>query len=126
LRAELEALDGERVVLCHSLACLLWMLHARDSNGRQADRVMLVAPPCAWDIPPVARFRPDGVTRSDIEEAAGRTEGICSTGDPYCTEGAYNAFPFLDLDVLSDAGHLNTDAGYGPWPTVERWALGES
>lgn len=119
-------MQGERVVLCHSLACLLWLLHARDSSGRQADRVLLVAPPCAWDIAPVARFRPDGVTRSDVEEAAERTEGFCSTPDPYCTEGALNAFPFVELELLADAGHLNTDAGYGPWPTVERWALGES
>lgn len=116
-------MDGERVVLCHSLACLLWMLHARDSTGRQADRVLLVAPPCAWHIAPVARFRPDGVTRADIDEAAGVTRGICSTGDPYCEAGAFNAFPFLGLDVLEGAGHLNTDAGYGPWPDVERWAL---
>src|SRR3954469_24368185 len=42
LGAELAAMEGERVVLCHSLACLLWLLHARDSSGRQADRVLLV------------------------------------------------------------------------------------
>lgn len=118
-------MEGERVVLCHSLACLLWMLHARDSSGRQADRVLLVAPPCAWNIAPVARFRPDGVTRADIDEAAGLTCGICSTGDPSCEAGAFSAFPFLELEVLEGAGHLNTDAGYGPWPEVERWALGE-
>src|SRR5439155_5817917 len=51
LRSWLEALDGELaaladppVVLCHSLACLLWLHHAA-TGGRPAERLLLVAPP---------------------------------------------------------------------------------
>ena len=29
----------------------------------------------------------------------------------------------LDYEVIAGGGHLNTDAGYGPWPDVEAWAL---
>jgi predicted alpha/beta hydrolase family esterase len=45
LQPELAALEGERVVLCHSLACLLWLLNARAGATDVADRVLLVAPP---------------------------------------------------------------------------------
>ena len=33
---------------------------------------------------------------------------------------------YLDVptDVLSGRGHLNPDAGYGPWPAVLDWAQG--
>ena len=31
----------------------------------------------------------------------------------------------IPIDWIERAGHVNTDAGYGPWPAVEAWALGE-
>jgi predicted alpha/beta hydrolase family esterase len=127
LRPELDALEGERIVLCHSLACLLWMLHAREGANGAADRVLLVAPPCTDAIAAVARFRPDGVTAEHLLTAAGATRMLCSEVDPYCPRGAAVVFgdPLaLDYEVIPGGGHLNTDAGYGAWPDVERWALG--
>jgi hypothetical protein len=126
LRPELAALDGERIVLCHSLACLLWLLHARD-GGDTVDRVLLVAPPCTDDVEPVVRFRPDGVTAAQVRGAARSTRMLCSDADPYCPAGAASTFGEslqLDYEVIPGGGHLNTDAGYGPWPDVEEWALG--
>jgi predicted alpha/beta hydrolase family esterase len=127
LDKELAAMDGERVVLCHSLACLLWLLHARNGGADSAERVLLVAPPCAWDIEPVARFRADGVTADDVRRAAGRTRMLCAEGDPYCTRGAAGLYgePLeLEYELVPAGGHLNADAGFGPWPAVEEWALG--
>jgi predicted alpha/beta hydrolase family esterase len=127
LRDELAAMDGERVVLCHSLACLLWLLHARSGAASAAERVLLVAPPCAWDIEPVARFRPDGVAPGDVQRAAGLTRMLCAEPDPYCPSGAavvYGGPLELDYELIPDGGHLNADAGFGPWPEVEEWALG--
>ena len=126
LEPELAALDGERVVLCHSLACLLWLLRARDKGDRAADRVLLVAPPCALDIEPIRRFWPEGVQAEHVRAAASDTRMLCSHVDPYCPEGAVSTFGIpleLDYEVIEDGGHLNTDAGYGPWPAVEEWAL---
>ena len=38
LEGELDALpEGETIVVCHSLACLLWLHHVAD-GGEQADR----------------------------------------------------------------------------------------
>ena len=59
LNGELAALpDVETVVVCHSLACLLYLHHV-DDGGAQADRVLLVAPPSEGaDIPQIAAFFP--------------------------------------------------------------------
>jgi len=52
---ELSALVGERTVVCHSLACLLWAREAASiAQGGPVDRLLLVAPPCpAKPIPGV-------------------------------------------------------------------------
>ena len=125
LQPELAALEGERVVLCHSLGCLLWLLNARDGATDAAERVLLVAPPCTDEIEQVVRFRPDGVTASDVDRAAGETLMLWSEPDPYCPATAAVAFDglFATSIAIADGGHLNTDAGYGPWPAVEEWAL---
>ena len=125
LRPELAALDGERVVLCHSLACLLWLLNARAGATDVADRVLLVAPPCTDEVEAVVRFRPDGVTAADVERAAGETLMFWGDDDPYCERTAAVAFAglFAHTRRFEGGAHLNTDAGYGPWPEVERWAL---
>jgi predicted alpha/beta hydrolase family esterase len=126
LRGELAAMDGERVLFCHSLSCRLWLLHARAGATRAADRVLLVAPPCADDIEPVARFRPDGVTADDVRLACARTLMVCSDDDPYCAAGAIAtcADPLgIDYQLIPGAGHVNTEAGYGPWRWAEDWAL---
>lgn len=125
LQPQLESLAGERIVLCHSLGCLLWLLNARGGATDVADRVLLVAPPCTEEIEQVARFRPDGVTAADVERAAAQTLMLWGEPDPYCPPTAPVAFDGLFPNAIAfpGAGHLNTDAGYGPWPAVEEWAL---
>lgn len=123
--------SGERVVVAHSLGCLLW-LHAA-AEGRVdpvADRVLLVAPPSpavTAGTPAMAGFvapqEPAAVwaaTRTDIRL-------VCSDADSYSTEGTaaelYGAPLGLDSEVLPGAGHLTIDDGYGPWPAALDWCL---
>jgi predicted alpha/beta hydrolase family esterase len=126
LREELARLGGERVVLCHSLACILWLQHARSTEER-VDRVLLVAPPSpSVELPGVEGFFPLEVTAEDVGRAAASTRLVCAPADPYCPEGADTLFgrPLgLPTDVVPGGSHLNTDAGYGPWPAVEEWCL---
>jgi hypothetical protein len=119
----LEALAAERapgggeVVLCHSLGCLLW-LHHRAAGGPPAERALLVAPPSlACGVAEVRPFFPVPITGEP------RARFVCSDADPYCPEGAPALYdgPF---DVVPGGGHLNADAGFGPWPAVEAWAYG--
>ena len=128
LGAELAFLD-EPVVLCHSLACLLWLrASARPGPQRLAARVLLVAPPYREDLEPVARFMDHGARARDVTRAAGETLIICSDDDPYCPPGALATYaePLgIAAHVIPGAGHVNTDAGYGKWPEVEAWALGD-
>jgi predicted alpha/beta hydrolase family esterase len=127
LEAWLEALAGERrrgdIVVCHSLACVLW-LHHRARGGPPARRALLVAPPCPdAGIPEIAGFFPVPRTPALAEGA----ELVCSDADPYCPVGAptyYGAPLAVPCAVVERGGHLNVDAGFGPWPTALAWCYG--
>jgi predicted alpha/beta hydrolase family esterase len=133
----LDALDTELArepsglaVLCHSLGCVLWLHHARRQDGSRAERVLLVAPPSpSVELPGVDGFFPLSVEPDEVARAAGSTEIVAADEDPYCPEGASRLYgePLrLPVRVIAGGGHLNTDAGYGPWPEVERWCVGSA
>ena len=126
LAAWLDALDAERepgqVVVCHSLACCLW-LHHRERGGAPAERVLLVAPPCPdAGLPEIEDFFP--VPRSAVPGEDVRL--VCSDADPYCAMGAAAHYGGLGvpIEVVQGGGHLNPETGYGPWPDVELWCQG--
>ena len=121
--------DDERIVVAHSLGCVLWLREAAAiAESRRVDRVALVAPPGPGaEIAELARFYPTGAERSAVAAAAGATRLVCSDDDPYCPGGAARVWgePLgLHVDLIAGAGHLNVDAGYGPWPEMEAWCLG--
>ena len=131
LRATLAGLAEAPTVLCHSLGSVLWLHYAarRAESDPQAGRVLLVAPPCACaGVPEIAGFFPVPRGAGAVARAAtGETRVVCSDADPYCPEGAVRAYAErlgVEAEVLPGAGHLNADAGFGPWPEVEAWALG--
>ena len=120
---------GERVVVCHSLGCMLWLHHcARATPAQQVDRVLLVAPPSPgvlWRA--VESFRPPAL-RPEALAAVARcgVRLVCSDGDPYCPEGgrALFATPLeLEFDLIPGGGHLSEADGYGPWPSMTAWCL---
>jgi predicted alpha/beta hydrolase family esterase len=120
LDGELAALPGACVVVCHSLACLLWLHHIAE-GGAPAERALLVAPPSeSSGVPEIAGFFP---VPQPALGGGGRL--VCSDNDPYCPEGAANVYAGLGIpiDVIPGKGHMNNEAGYGPWPAVEAWCL---
>jgi predicted alpha/beta hydrolase family esterase len=123
--------DDERVVVAHSLGCVLWLREAANvAPSRRVDRVALVAPPCPGAaVPELAKFYPTGAEREAVALAAAETRVVCSDDDPYCpgeNAARYWAEPLaLTVEVLRGAGHLNVEAGFGPWPAMEAWCLGE-
>jgi len=116
--------DGFDVV-CHSLAVPLWLHHAARRTGPAPARVLLVAPPSPRrPEPELARFLPPPLDPDAVRRATGGTILVCADDDPYCPEGAAAAYgrPLkLPTTVIPGGGHLNVEAGYGPWPAVERW-----
>jgi uncharacterized protein len=64
-----------------------------------------------------------------VAAAAGETRLVCSDDDPYCPGDAadrYWAEPLgLTVDLMPGAAHINVEAGYGPWPEMEAWCLGD-
>jgi predicted alpha/beta hydrolase family esterase len=126
---ELRALPDDPVVVCHSLACILWLHHcaAPPTDVGPAARVLLVAPVSAsGGVPGVEPFFPAPLDAAAVARAAGETR-VVAARDPYCPEGAERLYaqPLgLPFDRLPDAaGHIYPETGYGPWPSVERWCL---
>lgn len=130
LRAELRMLgDGERVVICHSLGCLLWLQHAQTASADDlVDRLLLVCPPGPSALPGrLAPFAREPADRDAVAATVRRpAELVCSDADPWCPEGAaayYGRALDLEIHMLAGAGHVSLDEGFGPWPAVETWAL---
>ena len=135
LRTELAALpdDGERVLVCHSLAVLLWWQAAPTLGALQADRVLLVAPPAADVLrgyPEVAAFAPPGIESTPLPaELRSRVRLVASDDDPYFPGGAASLYARtfgLDADVVPGGQHLDLPAGYGSWPSVHAWCTDPS
>ena len=130
LRGELAAMTGERVVICNSLACLLWFRYATDLPAEDApvDRLMLVSPPDSPQVPEkAASFRLDDVDGPAVRASSrARIRIVCSDADPYNPGGAerqYAATLGAEVDVIPGAGHIGPIEGYGPWPALEAWCV---
>ena len=120
---------SETTVLCHSLGSLLWLHHAARRTGRPVARALLVAPPQPdEEVSGSVGFRAVPLDREGVAAGAGETRLVCSTDDPWCPAARSQELAGsigVPVAWLENAGHVNTDAGYGPWPAVEAWALGE-
>lgn len=135
LRSELGALgsDGERVLVCHSLAVLLWWQAAPTLGALQPDRVLLVAPPSAdvlREHPEVAAFAPAGIETTPLPaDLRARVRLVASDDDPYFPGGAASLYAGtfgIDADVIPGGRHLDLPAGYGSWPSVRAWCTDPS
>ena len=130
LRQELAALDGvaERVVICHSLAVVLWLHHANSQSASRVARLLFVAPPCPRGcLPEFASFFPAPLDNIALMRSAKQVRLICTDDDPYCPEGAagyYGRALGIETEILPpESGHINVESGYGPWPTALHWCL---
>lgn len=132
LRDELAELDrsGERVLVCHSLAVLLWWQTASSLAELQPDRILLVAPPSAdvlRSYPAVAAFAPPGIESAPLDDdLLRRVRLVAADDDPYFPGGAAALYVDRfgsDADVVPGGAHLDLPAGYGSWPSVLDWCL---
>lgn len=129
LAAELEALsDRRRVVVCHSLACLLWFHAAERGIDSPVDRLLLVSPPASERVPAAgASFRLHSFNVEAVRASVRDQIGIvCSDADPYNPQGAQRLYaePLgVTATIVEGAGHITPDTGFGPWPYPAEWCL---
>jgi len=107
------------IVICHSVANILWFHLCNERKLPNVKKLYLVAPPSLQcDIKELKSFFPVDIPKDLCAQEAIL---IASTNDPYMTlEEAQNLQKHLDVEmkVLKDAGHINTDSGYGTWPWI--------
>lgn len=102
------------VVLAHSIGCLATVFAV---SSAPVAAIVLVAPADAEraDAPGALHtFTP--IPKEPLKIPA---LVVASDSDPYCTldrardfAGAWKA----DFEIVADGGHLNAEAGFGPWP----------
>ena len=129
---------AEVTVLAHSLGCINWIIYTAANHFEFpiASRVLLVAPPYVVpEIPPIDV--PDGVTRffppptvpDCLLAACPNTVLVASDNDDYATVDQSAGLAKLlnvPMHVLAKAGHISPYYGYGEWPWVYAWCVGDA
>lgn len=104
------------VVVCHSIANILWFHLCNDFTPKNIQKLYLVAPPSLkCDLEELKSFYPCSIPK-DLH--AKESVLITSTNDPYMSkEEAHELQKKLDIpmNVIEDAGHINSSSGYGRW-----------
>lgn len=107
------------IVICHSLANTLWF-HLCNANAiEKVQKLYLIAPPSIkCDVAELESFFPLDMPKNAY---AKETLLITSTNDPYMSmdeaKELQNSLG-VEMIVLENAGHINTDSGYGEWPWI--------
>ncbi len=113
-----------RVVVAHSLACHLWAHVAAAAKAPLADRAVLVAPPGRAETVEMFPDLPPGpLDAATLARAAARTDVVLGAGDPWRASATDFRSVGLSVRDVPDGKHLNTDAGFGPWPELCAWVL---
>ena len=118
LKIELEDFKPD-IVICHSLANILWFHSCNDLEIKQIEKLYLVAPPSlTCDIDEIDTFYPCSVPTNLF---AKESMLITSTDDPYMTQDEATALQKslnIPMKVLDGAGHINADSGFGEWSWI--------
>lgn len=128
--------EGTITVITHSASTMLWLREQTFGTAPQVDRVALVSPVSAdflESVPELAAFawRPPEGEHEDpsARQSVGAPDAIIVAGDddPYRPEALGAVADGLDARqiVLAGAGHVVPATGFGPWPEMLAWCLGE-
>ena len=109
---------GPHVVVAHSFGCLA-TVRAAMRQPLDIAQVLLVAPaePNRFDV---AAALPQS-------RLASRSCVVASDNDPWMSATQAHAWALRwgsDWINLGNAGHINVDSGYGPFPLAREWAAG--
>ena len=110
------------VVVCHSLANILWFHFVEKFDIKPIEKLMLVAPVKQnCEIDELKTFFPYPIVE-DLK--ANEIIMVGSTNDPYMSVDEIMDLQIklnIGLKILDDAGHINADSAYGELPCVVGW-----
>lgn len=107
------AQPGQVVIAAHSLGCIA-TAHLPEEAAERIQGALLVAPADPERRGVLADFAP-----VPYQPLPYRNILVASSNDPYCpvrTAGAYARAWGSEFVRLQNAGHINVEAGFGPWP----------
>lgn len=112
----IRAHSGPKILVGHSLGCATITKWAENHQDHIIG-ALLVAPP-DLELPVVAALAPDFSQNSSLRLGFPSIV-VASTKDTYCSletskrlANSWNS----RLITIKDAGHINADSGFGPWP----------
>jgi len=109
------------IIICHSLANTLWFHFCnRHKNVDEVETLFLIAPPSnSCEIDELQEFFPVELPQNIH---AKELLLVASTNDPYITMNEIRSLEknlHCKTDILRDAGHINTQSGYGEWEWIK-------
>ena len=121
LEKEYESFQPD-IVICHSLANILWFHFSQKNTLKKLDKLMLVAPVRkTCKIEELKSFFPYPIPK---KLNAKEIIMVGSTNDPYLSvEEAIELQSELNigLKILDDAGHINAQSGFGELSCAIDW-----
>ena len=118
LLKELEEFRPD-IVICHSLANTLWFHLCNEEKIVDVEKLFLVAPPSlTCEVEEINSFFPVVAPKY---LCAKEVLLIGSTNDQYMTLAELKLLQSLlgvDIEILVDAGHINSESGYGEWSWI--------
>jgi predicted alpha/beta hydrolase family esterase len=107
------------IVICHSLANILWFHLCNDDEIKEVENLYLVAPPkIDCKIEELKSFFP---LKIPSDPHAKKALLITSTNDPYLSQDEAKVMQKeldIEMRVLQNAGHINADSGFGEWEWI--------
>jgi predicted alpha/beta hydrolase family esterase len=115
LQAHLEDFQPD-IVVCHSLANILWFHLCHEGSINAVKKLFLVAPPSLeCSIDELQSFFP---LKAPQNLYAQEVLLVTSTNDPYLSEEEAKVLQNslgVKMKVIQNAGHINAASGYGEW-----------
>lgn len=112
------------VVVCHSLANILWFHLCHEALISPVKRLLLVAPPSLHcELETLKTFFPLDVPATLFAE---EVLLVTSDNDPYMSSDEALSLQRalgIEMKVVENGGHFNTASGFGEWPWVKEWVL---
>lgn len=112
------------VVVCHSLGCTLWFHLCHEGEISPVEKLLLVAPPrLTCELETLKSFFP---LEAPVSLFANEVMLVTSDNDPYMSRDEalkLQNSTGVEMKVLTNAGHINADSGYGEWPWVKEWVM---